>query len=295
MLVLAIIMGVGFVAGRQRVLERSTMQQMSTMITYVFNPMMMVSSAVSSLGSIDKDALYLLFGIVVGIYLVLMVLGWLVAPLFDRTPGQRELYQLMFMFGNVGFMGIPVVRGVFGEACVVYVLAFVVGFNLFFYTYGVALMSGGVLNAQTLKSALNPGTICSLATLLLVIFEPPVPDFLATTAEYLGDLASPLAMLAVGVTIANADLKAIFTDRKVYLFTLVKMILIPLIALPLLKMTPFSREVIGVCLVEIGMPVANLVLIIGTEKKLDCANVSAAIIMTTLLSVITVPILVSLI
>jgi predicted permease len=60
MLVLAIIMGVGFVAGRQRVLERSTMQQMSTMITYVFNPMMMVSSAVSSLGSIDKDALYLL-------------------------------------------------------------------------------------------------------------------------------------------------------------------------------------------------------------------------------------------
>lgn len=294
MLSLAILILVGVFVAKRGLLDNHTMGQMSVLINYLFNPMMMMSSAIGSLGHIDKQALFLLFAIVVGIYLVLMVVGHFAAPFFDSRPGQRQLYQLMIMFSNIGFMGIPVVRGVFGEEFVVYVLAFVVGYNVFFYTYGVALMNGK-MDLKALKSAVNPGTICTILTLLLVIFEPPVPDFLATVVEYLGDVTSPLAMIAVGVTLANADLKAVFTDKKMYLFTFVKMIVIPLLAIPLLKLLPFSETIIGVCLVEIGMPVANLVLIIGTEKGLDCSNVSASIIMTTLLSMITIPILVALI
>lgn len=294
MLALAILILTGVIISQKGLLDDHSMGQMSVLINYLFNPMMMLSSAISSLGDIDKDALFLLFAIVIGMYLALILVAHFAAPLFDRRPGQKELYQLMLIFSNVGFMGIPVVQGVFGSAYVVYVLAFVVGYNVFFYTYGVALMNGG-FDGKALKSAVNPGSICTLIALLLVILEPPIPGFLATAVEYLGNVTSPLAMIAVGVTLSKADLKAVFTSKKMYLFTLVKMLVIPMLALPLLKALPFSPQVIGVSLVEISMPVANLVLIIGTEKKLDCSNVSGSIIMTTLVSMITIPILVALI
>lgn len=294
MLALAILIFTGVFIWRRGLLDDHSMGQLSVLINYLFNPMMMLSSAINNLGKIDKEALFLLFGIVIGMYLILILLAHFVAPLFDRRPGQRQLYQIMLIFSNVGFMGIPVVKGIFGEDYVVYVLAFILGYNICFYTYGIALMNGS-FSREAMKSAVNPGSVCTVIALLLVIFEPPVPDFIASAVEYLGDVTSPLAMIFVGIALAKSDLKAVFTDRKIYLFTLVKMILIPLIALPILKALPFSQEIIGVSLVEIGMPVANLVLMIGTEKGLDCSAVSASIIMTTLMSMLTIPLLVALI
>lgn len=294
MLSLALMIFAGVLIARRKLADDHTMGQMSHLINYVFNPMMMLSSGIASVGAVDKEVLFLLFGVVGGLYLLFILLARLIGPRFGRTPGQSELFQMMLVFSNIGFMGIPVVRGVFGEEAVVYVLAFVLMFNLFFYTYGVALMSGK-LTLQSLKSVLNPGTVCSVITLLIVCFEVRVPDFLADTVGYLGDVASPLAMLAVGVTVAKSDLKAIFTDVKLYIFTLVKMAALPLLILPVLKLLPLPELVTGVCLVEVGMPVANLTLVLGTEKGLDCSNCSAAIIMTTLVSVFTIPLLTALI
>lgn len=294
MLSLTLMILVGVLIARRKLVDDHSMGQMSHLINYVFNPMMMLSSGIASVGTVDKQVLFLLFGIVAALYVLFIVLAWLIGPRFDKRPGQSEMFQLMIVFSNIGFMGIPVVRGVFGEEYVVYVLAFVLMYNLFFYTYGVTLMNGKV-SRESLKSMLNPGTVFAVITLLIVSFEVRIPDFLANTVGYLGDVASPLAMLAVGVTVAKSDLKTIFLSKKMWLFTLVKMVALPVVMIPLLKLLPFPDTVIGICLVEIGMPVANMTLILGTEKGLDCTNCSAAIIMTTLASVITIPLLVALI
>lgn len=294
MLSLTLMILVGVLIARRKLVDDHSMGQMSHLINYVFNPMMMLSSGIASVGTVDKQVLFLLFAIVAALYVLFIVLAWLIGPRFDKRPGQSEMFQLMIVFSNIGFMGIPVVRGVFGEEYVVYVLAFVLMYNLFFYTYGVTLMNGKV-SRESLKSMLNPGTVFAVITLLIVSFEVRIPDFLANTVGYLGDVASPLAMLAVGVTVAKSDLKTIFLSPKMWLFTLVKMVALPVVMIPLLKLLPFPDTVIGICLVEIGMPVANMTLILGTEKGLDCTNCSAAIIMTTLASVITIPLLVALI
>lgn len=294
MLSLTLMILVGVLIAHRKLVDDHSMGQMSHLINYVFNPMMMLSSGIASVGTVDKQVLFLLFAIVAALYVLFIVLAWLIGPRFDKRPGQSEMFQLMIVFSNIGFMGIPVVRGVFGEEYVVYVLAFVLMYNLFFYTYGVTLMNGKV-SRESLKSMLNPGTVFAVITLLIVSFEVRIPDFLANTVGYLGDVASPLAMLAVGVTVAKSDLKTIFLSPKMWLFTLVKMVALPVVMIPLLKLLPFPDTVIGICLVEIGMPVANMTLILGTEKGLDCTNCSAAIIMTTLASVITIPLLVALI
>lgn len=293
MLALAILIIVGFFLYRTDMLDDHMTSKLSVLITKVFNPLLMLSSAMASLETLDQASWFMLFGIVCVIFLVLIILSFLVVPFMERRPGQKAMYQLMFIFGNLAFMGIPLVSGIYGPEYTAYVLPFIIAFNIYFYTFGMVLLNGRV-DAKSLKAMLNPGSIGCIIALLLIIFTPPIPSFMSVSVKYLGDLCSPLAMLIVGVSVAKSNLKAVFTTWKLYVFTLIRMVALPLLSIPVLRMLPFDQTIIGVCLIEISMPIANLTLAASMEKGLDTTDNSTGIIMTTLLSVITLPIIVTL-
>ena len=291
MLALAILIMTGYYIGRRHLLDDHSMGQISYLIGHVFNPMLMISASLSADSSGDMRQWLIVLAIAFTVFVVLILLSYVIAPLFDRSKGQKEMFQLMLIFGNLGYMGIPVVKGVYGESYTFYVLAFMMCYNFFYYTFAMALFNGG-LRKDSLRGMLNPGTISGIVAIFIVLFHISLPAFLATSIDYLGGLTSPLAMLAVGYTVSQSDLRAIFTNVRIIIFTILRMILLPLLCIPLLKLLPLSQEIIGVCLIEIAMPVGNLILIGGTEKGIDCTNCSASIIMTTLLSVITLPLLI---
>jgi predicted permease len=232
--------------------------------------------------------------IAVAMFAFFIVAGMILSPLFDRDPAQKKIYQLMFVFSNLGYIGIPVVNSVLGSEYVVYVSEFTMVYNLVFYTYGMVLMDGK-LSKKSLKSMINPGTVFGVLTLVVIVFSIQIPDFLMTAITYLGNVASPMALVAVGYTLAQSDLKRILTMPRLYVFSLVKLLILPIIMLPLLRLVTSDASLIAVCMVVFGMPVGNMPLILGTQKGLDCRTCSAAIILSTLLCVFTVPILVALV
>ena len=213
---------------------------------------------------------------------------------FSKDPVQRKIYQLMFVFSNLGFIGIPVVSSVLGAEYVVYVSQFLLIYNLVFYTYGRTLMRGR-FNLAALRSLINPGNIACVLAMVLVLANIQLPGFLHTAVDYLGGAASPLALVSVGFTLANANVKEIFGDKKLYLFTFLKLLVLPVVLLPLLRLLPVDDGLAAVCLVMFGMPVGSMPLMLITERGLDGRTCTAAVIMSTILCVVTVPILVSLI
>ena len=293
MLALAVLVIAGIWLYQKKFLDDHSTTKISAMITHLFNPMLMVSSAMDSIGKVDKKSWFTVLFIVFVIFIILILLSFPAIRFFEKEPGKKELFQLTLIFGNLGFMGIPVVSGVYGEAYAVYVLAFIIGFNFFFYTFVLTLLDRK-FNLKALKGMLNPGTLACFLAIFLLLIEPSLPVFVTSPIKWLGNLCSPLAMLILGQSVARSDLKKIFTSPGLYLFTAYRMILLPLLAIPILKLLPLDEIVRGVCLIEISMPVANLVLTTGLEKKIDCDQVSAAIIMTTILSVFTLPVIVSL-
>ncbi|KAI4448576.1 hypothetical protein C823_003097 [Eubacterium plexicaudatum ASF492] len=196
----------------------------------------------------------------------------------------------MFVFSNVGFIGIPVISSIFGPEYVVYVSEFMLVYTLVFYTYGIALMDGK-LTASSLRAMVNPGTISGLLAMMIIIFGIRVPDFLQTAVTYLGNVTSPMALIAVGFALAESDLKKIFGQMRLYIFSVVKLLILPLLMLPLLRLVVGNSDLLAVCMVMFGMPVGNMPLILGNQKGMDVTACSAAIILTTVLCVLTVPIL----
>ncbi|MCD8126448.1 MAG: AEC family transporter [Clostridiales bacterium] len=292
MLSLVIMMGAGFIAAKRGMLDGHTCTKLSAMIVSIFNLLLALSSAISSVGQIPLERMGIIALVAAGMFAVFILIGMILSPFFDKDPFQRKMFQMMFVFSNLGFIGIPVVSCVLGAEYVVYITEFMLMFNLVFYSYGMALMEGR-FSLASLKAMLNSGNVIAICAILVMVFSITVPDFIATAVTYLGNVASPMALVTIGYTVANASLKQIFGNAKLYLFSFLKLLVIPLALLPVLRLLPVPSDLIPVCMIMFGMPVGNMPLILGTQKGLDCTTCSAGIIMTTILCIFTVPILVA--
>ena len=291
MLSLLIMIGAGWFLARKGMMDEHTNTQMSKMIVNVFNPMLMISSAAGSVGLIPLSTIVLVGLIAIGMFAILIAAGMILSPLFERQPDQKKIFQMMFVFSNLGFIGIPVVGSILGTQYVVYVTEFLLLYTIVFYTYGVALMDGK-FSLSSLKAMVNPGLISGLAAVLIIVLNIPLPGFLMTAVTYLGNVTSPMALVAVGFALAHTDPKRIFCQPKLYVFSVVKLLALPLLMLPLVRLVTDDAALLSVCMVMFGMPIGNMPLILGNQKGIDC---SAAIILTTILCVFTIPVLLALV
>lgn len=294
MLALLLMIGAGIIAGKRQMLDAHACTCISKTIVSIFNPMLVLSSAIASVGQIALSTLGEVSLVAVSMFAFFIVVGMLLTPLFDRDKETSKLFQLMFVFSNLGFIGIPVVSSILGAEYVIYVTVFILIYNVVFYTYGMAVMDGQ-LSLSSLKSMLNFGNFASVGALVIIALEIHLPSFIATAVTYLGNVASPLALVTIGFNLSRSNLKEIFGDRRLYVFSLVKLIILPCIALLLLRLAPINPILLPLYLVMFGMPVGNMPLMLGTERGIDCRVCSSSIIMSTLLCVFTVPLLMSLV
>ena len=218
MLALLIMIGAGYFVTKKGMLDAHTNNQMSDLIVNIFNPMLVLASAANSVGQISLAAMKLAGIIAVGMFLAFIIAGMVLSPLFEKDRELRKIFQLMFVFSNVGFIGIPVISSIFGAEYVVYVSEFMLVYTLVFYTYGIALMDGK-FSKDSLRAMVNPGTIAGLLAMAVILFEIQLPEFLNTAVTYLGNVTSPMALVAVGFALADSDIKKVFCQPRLYLFS----------------------------------------------------------------------------
>ncbi len=290
MLALLIMIGAGYFMTKKGMMDEHTNNQMSKMIVNVFNPLLVFSGAVNAVGKVSLDTMGVVALIASGMFVIFIVAGMILSPFFDKDREQRKIFQMMFVFSNLGFIGIPVVSSILGAEYVVYVTEFMLIYTFVFYTYGISLMNGE-FSLSTMKEMVNAGTVFGLAAMLVIICGIRLPDFLNTAVTYLGNVTSPMALVAVGFTLAHSDLKRIFGQVRLYIFAVIKLLVLPLLMLPVLKLVTHDAALIPVCMVMFGMPIGNMPLILGNQKGIDGSTCSAAIILTTVLCVFTVPVL----
>ena len=290
MLALLIMIGAGYFMTKKGMMDEHTNSQMSKMIVNVFNPLLVFSGAMNAVGKVSLNTMGVVAVIAIGMFLFFIIVGMILSPFFDKDKEQRKIFQMMFVFSNLGFIGIPVVSSILGAEYVVYVTEFMLIYTIVFYTYGISLMNGE-FSLSTMKEMVNAGTVFGLAAMLVIIFGIRLPDFLNTATTYLGNVTSPMALVAVGFTLAHSDFKKIFGQVRLYVFAVIKLLALPLLMLPVLKLVTHDAALIPVCMVMFGMPIGNMPLILGNQKGIDGSTCSAAIILTTVLCVFTVPVL----
>lgn len=144
---------------------------------------------------------------------------------------------------------------------------------------------------EIVKKIFNIGVIACIAAMLLYFLQTPVPSFLQAFITNLGNLTAPLSMMIIGASLAQMPLKELFLDKKLLLFSLVKLLLLPAVWMIMVNRVAEQEILRGVCLVMMATPAGSMTAMLAQQYGGDYETASRGVALTTVLSVITMPLL----
>lgn len=223
---------------------------------------------------------------------VLLGVSVLISRLFFRRDA---IAAFGAAFSNPGFFGIPLITAALGSENVFYIAAFIGLLNLLQWTYGVSLMTGkrGALRFSALIRA--PFLIAIVIGLILFFTAPPLPSLFTDALGSITGLNTPLAMFTVGVYLAQANFKQMFTRGRLYAVSAVRLLIIPAVCLLLLWPIPTAWQPVKTALlIAAACPVGSNIAVYAHLHGKDSAYAAQSVVVSTLFSVITLPLLVGL-
>ena len=233
-----------------------------------------------------------IFLISIAIYMVLPIMGILLSRILKVPKEDRNLYQFMTIFSNIGFMGYPVIQSIFGDEALFFASICNLVFNLVCYSYGVYLISGSGKLSFDFKQLINPGIIFSIIAVIIYLTKYQMPQIIGETSDLIGSITTPLAMMIIGSSLAEIPIKEVLNDIRIYPYTIIKQILMPILFWWVLKFIIQDPVILGVLVILIAMPVGSIAIMFCNQFEGNTTLASKSIFITTLASVFTIPILV---
>ncbi|MBQ2601848.1 MAG: AEC family transporter [Oscillospiraceae bacterium] len=291
----------GYVMNKLGLLDARVNKGMTSLVVNLTNPALILGS-LSSTGAVTRgDVLtLLLFG--VGMYILLPAAAFLITRLMRVKRDKRGIAELLLIFGNTGFMAIPILQALYGDVAVFYISILNVPFNFLIYSYGVWLLGRDRLAqlsdaAQeglpaprlSPKSFLTPGIICSVVALIMYFARLQFPVILGETFSFVGGVTPPLSMLIIGSILAEYPLKNILSDVKIKLLLTAKLLFFPVAAFILAKLFFTDSVIVGIVTLIFSMPCASLCTMLSKEYGVNTDVASSGVVFTTVLSLVTIP------
>lgn len=297
MLMLFAMMLTGYFIWKKEWFDDAAYQKLSKIVVNILNPILVIYGVVGKESGGDAGLVLLNLCFVALFYIILILTGLLFVLVFRPVKSERRLYRLMTIFPNVGFMGIPVISAVFGPESMIYIVLYMLGYNLILYTYGLALARKAAEDAGSAaeqsesqwKRMINPGMLASVAAVVIFLLKIPLPKPAVNFCDYMGNATIPLSMLLIGMSIAKADLKKIFSNGKIYAYTAVKMLLLPVLMIFLFRPFSVNPVIFGVFILQLAMPVGSIVTLVAKESGADETLCTNGIVLSTLASILTIP------
>ncbi len=286
---------VGFVAGKLGYLGGDFDRQLSRLVINITCPALILSSAMT--GELpDRRYIVPLLAISVVTYVVLAAVAFLLPRYLTRQQTDEGAVGFALMFGNVGFMGYPVVASIFGHEAVFYAAVLNVVNTFAVFTVGTVLITGRseVEGSRFQKKVLySTPMLAAYLTMAIVALEiDNIPAFVSQPLTMLGNITVPAALLIIGSSMSQLSLRTMLGNRTVYLTTLFRLVLLPVAVYYLTSLLGFSDFVVNINTLVIAMPVATYGTILCLKYSRDTTVITEVTFITTLLSMLTIPLLV---
>lgn len=289
-LILFLLIGVGFVVRKIRMLDDSSLRQVNTLLLVIINPCIILSSFQSTF---DRRLLY---GILIAAVsaVVTHALGAVLARLVFRKspPAHAGVLQFSTIFSNCAFMCIPLLNALLGSEGVLYGSVYIAIFNTASWTYGVLLMTGSGKDINLRKALVNPGTVSILVALPLFLLQIKLPEIPLIVIDYLAVMNTPLAMILIGAQMATIPFLSMFRGRSIYTSALLRLIVIPGLILIPLSFIDIDRTVLLACMIPAMAPTAAASALFATRYEQDFALATRSVAFSTLLSILTMPLMI---
>lgn len=290
-LIMFILMAVGYFCYKKGVFTDEASRQLSNFLLTIIVPIIIICSYQTEF-SIDKAIkLGITFLLSLLIYAVGIPLSLLV---FKKSQNERyRILRIGMVYSNSAFMGIPLISALLGSDGVFYLSACLITFNIFCWSHCVYQTTGDKKSLSFLNILRAPAVWGSILGIILFFLPFRLPTPIFTALNHLSSTNTPLAMILLGIFLAQADIKSALKDKSIYIVCLFRLLIIPFIIMLILKLVPAQYEELKtVVLISSCAPIATTVSLFARRFGKDYAYASNLVTISTLFSIVTMPIMI---
>ncbi len=297
--ILYILVAVGAIADRTKLYTEKTAKACTDLLFYIITPAVIIVSFLDIEYSPEMTKkLFVAIGCGMLMHLFVSIVS---LPFFRKGDGNRNcIFKYACIFGNCGYMALPLANEVLGSEGVFFCSAVIVSFQICAFTYGVYIMSGDK-NGGGKRAKFNPknivlnaGVIAVIIGLPLYLFQVPVPQLILKPVEYLASMNTPLAMLIFGTYIANTNFKTIFKEKRIFAVAAFKLIFMPLAMVVLYRLMGIGGTLLSALVLSSSAPTANNTVMFAAKYDKDTGLAAQTVAMVSLISIITMPAMIAL-
>ncbi len=295
--IMFIIVIIGALCYKFRLINDEGKKQLSNLVLYVVNPLLIFMSYQTEM---RED---LLMGLLwTTIMAALTYTAFILASkiiIRDKEKREAAVERFSMIYSNFGFMGTPLIFGVFGNDGVFMMNGFVTVSNLFIWTHGISMMSGGNPDGRKggmpiVKALTTPAVIAVAAGLICLFTGIRIPEPVSTALDHVAEMTTPLAMIVAGASIMSAGIIKSIKNPKIYLITAIRLIAFPVLGFILIAFLPCADMPKMITLIEFSCPVATIGTMFAIKYDRDPEYASQIFAVSTLVSAATLPLIVKL-
>ena len=293
---LFLLMACGFYARKRNIIDDVASKRLSILIIKIGQPMMIVSALVEAEFSYENltDGLIIVaLGMVLHAVVACMAFGLCKG---FRDLDERKITEFSLVFTNTGFIGFPIMEALFGPKGLFLASFYVISFHLFLWSWGIAILARkrSDIKLTVRKIFINLGSVPCLIGVLLYMAVIPFPNFVIPAFAskflmYLSNLCTPISVLITGALLATRTPKQIFGSPKIYYFSAMKLVVIPLVVCIIAKLVGLPDYLILFATVETALPSAATITMFSEMYGLNAGYASQTVGTSSLLSVGTMP------
>ncbi|MGM9593917.1 MAG: AEC family transporter [Candidatus Onthomonas sp.] len=297
MLTIAVLLILGVVIYKAGIVSVQGSKEISALVIQICCPLMIIYNALEDESVFTLAELAAILAVCTGVYLVLLAAGELLPRLLRMPKEKRPFYTMLSLFGNVGFIGLPVGLSILGSGSMLYIVIFNMMYSVFFYTYGLVTMSRAV--GQTIpfqpKSLVNAGTVSCVIALGIYLFRAihpfSAPALVTDALGYVSCTTTFLAMLVLGVNLATAPLREVLGNLRMYGFVLLRFLGLPcLLAVLLGRLLPGEPMLVSSMALMAAMPAGNMSVMLASNYNAETDTLTSGIVLSTLLCTVMIPV-----
>jgi len=287
--IIFILISVGFVLKKIEFIDQHGTKQLTNILLMVVTPCVLINSYQKEFKPELAFNLFMATLFSVALHTVMVLISTLI---YRKEPSNHYRINIFSASSsNCGFMAIPLLTAVLKDMGVFYGSAYLAVFNIFYWTYGICIYTGSTKALSLKKAFINPGVIGTVIGLVLFICRITLPRIVLEPIQYLSGLNTPLAMIILGSYLANINLKKTLAKISIYTVSALRLIVFPVLAIIILLVSGLDRTAATAVLISVSCPIATVTPLFATKFGLDAEYASELVSVSTLLSIITIPLI----
>ena len=287
LIMMMIVLCVGVIGAKTGVIDPETNRRFSRFATTIPQSAIILASAMNMENGLTVSRVLLLLGAGAVMYALLLAVS-LGVPRLLGVKKDLGLYGFAGAFGNVAFMGYPILWALYGSDAVFYAALLGMPFNILAYTIGIRMVSGRKEELNW-RDVLNPALVSSIAAIGIIFLPVSWPQPVTEAANYLGDMIVPLSMLIIGASLGELRLRDVFGSWRAYASAPIKLLIAPVVVWAVMRLVLSDRLLLGIMTVEAAMPSATVGVMFSIRYESNERLMSQMVFVSTILSVVTIP------